>query len=138
MKIFQSILDHVIKLCEEGYPFEICGILLGRIDKECKIVTEIHPAKNLNRERAKDRYEFDPGDFCKADTESRAKGLEILGFYHSHPDHPSEASQTDTERAWAGYSYFIVSVIRRKTANFRSWRLNNGEMIEEKVEVIHG
>lgn len=130
--------EEIVRHCLEEYPYEACGILVGKIRKERKIVKKNFPAKNLNQERAQDRYELDPADFKVADEASRRQGLEIVGFYHSHPDHPAQASKTDTERAWEGYSYLIVSVYKGKVEKYKCWRLNRDKMIEENVEVTHG
>lgn len=124
----------IVALCEQGYPHEACGILVGRR----QTVQQIFPAKNLNQERAQDRYELDPNDFKKADETARQQGLEIIGFYHSHPDHPPDASKMDIERAWEGYCYLIVSVLKGRLDSFKTWHLNKGKMIEEKLEVTHG
>lgn len=131
VKISKDILQQVSQYCEEGYPHEVCGLLLGK----CQTVEHVFSAKNLNQERAQDRYELDPADFQAADAAARQQALEIIGFYHSHPDHPADASQTDTERAWEGYIYLIVSVIKGKVEKYKAWRLNEGRMVEERVEV---
>jgi proteasome lid subunit RPN8/RPN11 len=73
-------------------------------------VTEVRPARNIIVDRARDRYEIDPRDHIRTQREADAAGLDIVGYYHSHPDHPAQASRFDTERAWAGYVYLIVSV----------------------------
>ncbi|MBI4125737.1 MAG: M67 family metallopeptidase [Deltaproteobacteria bacterium] len=126
--------EEVIAFCKRGYPSEVCGLLLGKTKK----VEQIFPARNLNQERASDRYELDPADFKAADESARRQCLEIIGFYHSHPDHPPDASQTDTERAWEGYCYLIVSVYKGKVEKIKCWRLNGDRMTEEKLEVTNG
>lgn len=136
MPIFlpKTSFEEIAKHCAAGYPHEACGILIGSGQK----VERIFPAKNLNRERARDRYELDPADFRTADEAARRQDLEIIGFYHSHPDHPPDASPTDTERAWEGYCYLIVSVYKGKVDKFKCWRLNGDKMMEEKLEVGNG
>ena len=96
----------------EGYPDEICGIMLGTQAEH--VVTEVHRARNIIVERSRDRYEIDPRDHIRIQREADSKGLDILGYYHSHPDHPAQASRFDTERAWAGYVYVIVSIAEGK------------------------
>ncbi len=91
---------------EQGYPHEVCGIFIGKEGK----VHEVRAAKNLNIERAQDRYLLDPQDQLKAEKDARAQSLSVLGFYHSHPDHPALASATDSLLAWPEYCYLIVSV----------------------------
>jgi proteasome lid subunit RPN8/RPN11 len=108
MKIAQTALEAIQAHGAEGYPQEICGIMLGpRGDGQ---VTEVRPARNIIVERARDRYEIDPRDHIRIQREADAMGFDIVGYYHSHPDHPAQASRFDTERAWAGYVYLIVSI----------------------------
>jgi proteasome lid subunit RPN8/RPN11 len=92
----------------EGYPDEICGVMLG--PQAERVVTEVRRAKNIIVERSRDRYEIDPRDHIRIQREADAAGLDIVGYYHSHPDHPAQASRFDTERAWAGYVYVIVAI----------------------------
>jgi len=94
----------------EGYPDEICGLMLG----SDRVVTEVRRARNIIVERSRDRYEIDPLDQIRIQREADAAGLDIVGYYHSHPDHPAQASRFDTERAWAGYVYVIVSIEQGK------------------------
>ena len=94
----------------EGYPDEICGLMLGTD----RVVTEVRRARNIIVERSRDRYEIDPLDQIRIQREADAAGLDIVGYYHSHPDHPAQASRFDTERAWAGYVYVIVSIEKGK------------------------
>ena len=108
MKIAQSALEEIQAHGAEGYPHEICGIMVGpRGDGH---VTEVRRARNIIVERARDRYEIEPRDHIRIQREADAMDFDIVGYYHSHPDHPAQASRFDTERAWAGYVYLIVSI----------------------------
>jgi proteasome lid subunit RPN8/RPN11 len=107
-----------------GYPDETCGLLLGVRTGNAAEVRELVQARNLNRERARDRYELDPDDFLAAYAQARRQGIEIVGIWHSHPDHPACPSLTDRTGAWAGWSYVIVSVGAEGVQELRSWRLN--------------
>lgn len=127
-----SVRRSLEKLVQEGYPHETCGLLIGRQSAQQVEVQQIVAARNLNAERAHDRYEIDPEDFLCADRNARAEGLEIVGVWHSHPDHPARPSETDHAAAWQGWSYVIVSVTRAGIAELRSWRLN-GEQFEEEA-----
>lgn len=138
LKIAKGIFQKIVKHCEEGYPSEVCGLLLGKRSGEEKEIREIRRAKNLNTERARDRFELDPADFLAADSSARAQAMEIIGFYHSHPDHPPQASQTDAKHAWEGYSYLILSIRNQRLDQFKVWRLDRGAMQETALEVIHG
>ncbi|TXF12392.1 Mov34/MPN/PAD-1 family protein [Pelomicrobium methylotrophicum] len=117
----------------EGYPQETCGLLIGRSRDGVTQVVEVVQARNLNQERARDRYLLDPDDYLKADESARARGLSIVGIWHSHPDHPARPSATDRAHAWEGWSYLIASVSREGVTDLRSWRLRSGAFEEEEV-----
>lgn len=108
MKIERNAFDAIQAHGSEGYPHEICGIMIG--PRGDRTVTEVKRARNIVTDRAHDRYEIDPRDHMRIQREADAAGLDIVGYYHSHPDHPAQASRFDTERAWAGYVYLIVAI----------------------------
>jgi proteasome lid subunit RPN8/RPN11 len=110
VKIRRSAMEAIEAHGAEGYPDEICGVMLG--PQAERVVTEVRRARNIIVERSRDRYEIDPRDHIRIQREADATGLDIVGYYHSHPDHPAQASRFDTERAWAGYVYVIVSIQR--------------------------
>jgi proteasome lid subunit RPN8/RPN11 len=118
----------------EGYPNERCGLLLGRMNGSLSEVREVLLARNVNVSRARDRYELDPEDFIRADAQARAAEMEIVGIWHTHPDHPARPSQTDRENAWCGWSYVILSVGSGGVNGIRSWRLDGAEFVEEDLE----
>jgi proteasome lid subunit RPN8/RPN11 len=122
----------------EGYPDERCGLLLGRADGSVVRVADVIHARNANTERARDRYEIPPEDLLHADTRARERQLEIVGVWHTHPDHPAQPSPTDREQAWDGWSYLIMQVTAQGVPALRSWRLDGPEFVEEAVqEVAH-
>ena len=108
MKIRRPAFEAIQAHGAEGYPNEICGIMLG--PQGDHTVTEVRRARNIIVERSRDRYEIDPLDHIRIQREADDAGLDIVGYYHSHPDHPARASVFDTERAWSGYVYVIVSI----------------------------
>ena len=108
MRIQRAALDAIREHGAEGYPHEICGVMIG--PRGDRTVSDARRARNIVVERARDRYEIDPRDQIRIQREADAAGLDIVGYYHSHPDHPAQASRFDTERAWAGYVYLIVAV----------------------------
>lgn len=117
VKISKSVYDGMAKHAESGYPNEVCGVLIGKENK----ITEFRECRNLNQERARDRYELDPLSFKEADEWARLNGMEILGIYHSHPDHPSRPSQFDRDRAWPDWVYVILSIQSGKHHDGRAW-----------------
>jgi proteasome lid subunit RPN8/RPN11 len=117
----------------QGYPQECCGLLLGSAADGGVRVAEVTSARNLNTERAQDRFELDPQDFLRADALARERGLEIVGVWHTHPDHPAVPSATDLESAWEGWSYLILSVAAPGVQAMRSWRLAGREFVEEHI-----
>ena len=134
VKIKRSAYDGMIKHAEAGFPHEICGVLLGSDGR----ITNFRECRNLNTERAHDRYELDPVSFKEADEWARKEGLEILGIYHSHPDHPSIASETDRVNAWPEWVYLIFSINSGKYNDARAWILEDfdSRFNEAPIEVF--
>jgi len=135
VKIRRSAFEAIQAHGAEGYPNEICGIMLGpQGDHE---VTEVRRARNIIVERSRDRYEIDPLDHIRIQREADDAGLDIVGYYHSHPDHPARASVFDTERAWAGYVYVIVSIESGKPvdANAFAAERDGGPFHPEPLEI---
>jgi proteasome lid subunit RPN8/RPN11 len=96
---------------EETYPYECCGVLLGRSLEGANQVEEVVRAGNTRTDSAHNRYQISPLELIRAQREGRERGLDIVGFYHSHPDHPAQWSKTDfAEAHWIGCSYVITSV----------------------------
>lgn len=125
--------QRVQRWAEDGYPFETCGLMVGsRQDAEAR-VNYITAARNLNTERARDRYELDGEDFLRTDREARAIGLEVVGVWHTHPDHPARPSETDLSQAWPGWSYLILGLEAGRLVDLRSWLLIEDRFIEEEV-----
>ena len=116
-----------------GYPHECCGLLLGRAGEGVVRVEEVVQARNANAERRRDRYEIDPEDFLRADARSRELGLDIVGVWHTHPDHAARPSETDRESAWPGWSYLILSVGAEGVRAMRCWRLDGSVFVEEAL-----
>jgi len=119
----------------EGYPNEICGIMLG--PQGDHTVTEVRRARNIILERSRDRYEIDPLDHIRIQREADDAGLDIVGYYHSHPDHPARASVFDTERAWSGYVYVIVSIEQGKPVDANAFvaEQDGGPFHPEPLEI---
>ena len=134
LRLSLALRHQLAQLVEASYPYEACGLLLGRAGETRIDVIRTTSARNLNRTRPKDRYLLDPRDFLAADRTAQAHGLEIVGVWHSHPNNPARPSQTDLESAWEGYSYLIISTGAAGAQAFRSWRLVGDRFVEEAVE----
>lgn len=137
LNIPQNILDQITDHAKEAYPHECCGFLIGK-DMKGKRIWSTERGTNMNTERANDRYVINPQEFYFVDRCARTEGLDILGFYHSHPDHPDKPSEFDREYGQPGYSYIIVSVNKGTDVSVRSWIFNkdNEPFKEEKIVVI--
>ncbi len=116
-----------------GYPHEACGLLLGREVPDGAAVERVVAARNLSHDRPADRYQLHPEDQLRAEDEARAEGRQVVGVWHSHPDHPARPSETDREAAWEGWAYVIASVTRQGVADLRSWRLSGAAFHEEPI-----
>ena len=133
MKIHRPAFEAIQAHGSEGYPDEICGLMLGNDH----VVTDVRRARNLIVERSRDRYEIDPLDQIRIQREADAAGLDVIGYYHSHPDHPAQASRFDTERAWAGYVYVIVSIEKGKPVDANAFvaDTDGGPFHSESLEI---
>ena len=109
-------------LCR-AYPEEGCGVLLGRETHGDREIERVIGFENVREDSRNNRYLIAPEQFLAAEREARKDGLDVIGFFHSHPDHPSRPSTFDLEHAWPFYSYLIVSVERGKVLDAHSWRL---------------
>jgi proteasome lid subunit RPN8/RPN11 len=115
------------------YPEECCGVLIGQTNGETTIVGRVLSVGNERAGSRHNRYLITPETVLAADREAGALGLEVVGYYHSHPDHPARPSDFDREHAWPGVSYLVVSVQGGKVAEARSWRLaDDRERFEEQ------
>ncbi len=115
----ETIREHL----RRAYPEEGCGILVGRDSGGRREVVRAVPLENSHEGPRRERFRIAPGPFLAAEREARAAGLDVLGFFHSHPDHPGEPSSHDLRDAWPWYSYLIVSVGPAGAGDARAWRL---------------
>jgi proteasome lid subunit RPN8/RPN11 len=120
---------------EETYPHECCGILIGTVEGDTRTVWSTIRCHNTRTDSPQSRYDIDPHELIRAQREARERGLDIVGFYHSHPDHPAQWSATDLEEAhWIGCSYVITSVENGKATQTASFALA-GRLEETKALV---
>lgn len=115
----RQIHDHL----RRAYPEEGCGVLIGRETQAAREITQVMGFENQARVLRRQRFVISPEQFLDADRRARAGSLDVLGFFHSHPDAPGEPSSFDLEHAWDYYSYLIVSVSGGAAADPRAWRL---------------
>ncbi|HVF50407.1 MAG TPA: M67 family metallopeptidase [Pyrinomonadaceae bacterium] len=118
-------LEEIRRQGEQEYPHECCGLLLGRIaDDGAKTVAEVYPVSNAREAEARhNRSLILPDEYMRGERHARARRLDVVGNYHSHPDHPAVPSQFDLEHAWPTWSYIIVSVREGRAGELRSWEL---------------
>lgn len=139
--LLPAALDGAIRAhAEEGYPEEVCGFLVGRTKGPDRVVEETLPAENRREGSRATRYLIDPLDLLRADDHALAKDLELLGFYHSHPEHPARPSAFDTEHALPVYAYLIVSVRGGRAAEGGCFVLatERGKFLEEGLRIVRG
>jgi len=110
---------------EADYPHEACGLLGGETEGERTIVRQLVPLPNERTDSARNRYQIDPEAFRRAQSVLDSQGLEIVGVYHSHPDHPAVPSVFDRDHAWPRLSYVIVAVAAGRAGDMKSWRLSD-------------
>jgi len=141
LKIGKTEFEEIRRHGEETYPHECCGVLLGRADGDERVVTSTARAGNTRTDSAHNRYNIDPKDLIRIQREGRGRGEDIIGFYHSHPDHPARWSPTDLAEAhWFGCSYVITSVEKGRAAVTNSFELTGSDesdkkLVDEGIEV---
>jgi proteasome lid subunit RPN8/RPN11 len=131
--ISQSDLNEIRSHGEETYPHECCGVLLGSMQEGGHEVSATVRCGNTRVDSPQNRYNIDPRELVRIQRQAHERGVDIVGFYHSHPDHPAQWSQTDfAEAHWIGCSYVITSVMKGKAAVTNSFLLS-GTREEDKA-----
>ena len=142
LKLQMSDYDKIRRHGEETYPNECCGILLGTSEGDVRTVRSTIRCNNTRTDSPENRYHIDPRELLRIQREAHESGLDIVGFYHSHPDHPAHWSQTDFEEAhWIGCSYVITGVENGMATQTNSFALAGSReedkaLIEEEVVLI--
>ena len=132
-----EIREHGVR----DHPYECCGLLLGRFAAEGKVVAETYPISNSREESAKrNRFLITPEELMRGERYARERNLEVVGFYHSHPDCPAVPSQYDLDHAWPTYSYIIVSTTAAAATDLFSWEQepDRSKFNPEEIRVISG
>ncbi len=135
MKISAELREQMRALGERAYPNEGCGILLGGFGDEIEVV-EVREGTNLRENRARDRYILDPKEILQAEKDARERSIEVVGFWHTHPDHPAQPSQYDADHAWPEYVYVIMAIHSGSQADVNAFVLRQEDPPEFGPEPI--
>ncbi len=135
----QAVIDQMYRHAQADYPREACGILVGRMENGHRQVAHIVETPNIEPTRQRDRFVMDPQVLLRVFKDTRGSDQAVVGYYHSHPDHPCEPSPTDFQFAadWADHAFLIVEVRDQVAVRCRSWVVADGAdwFEEEPVEV---
>ncbi|HXJ47055.1 MAG TPA: M67 family metallopeptidase [Candidatus Dormibacteraeota bacterium] len=139
LSISKELVERIRAHGAETYPDECCGALLGR-DLESREIVALFPVINRRDDSPRNRFSVSAQDVVDAEKSARAQGLDVVGWYHSHPDHPARPSQYDRDHAWPWYSYIIVSVAQGQPQDMTSWRLddNREQFSSEGIQIRQG
>ena len=129
-----GVEDAIRRHGADTYPDECCGALIGRDG----VVTATYPLPNTTEEGPRRRFMVRPQDYRDAERRASESGAELLGFYHSHPDHPARPSQYDLDHAWPFFSYIIVAVRAGTPEDMTSWRLRDDRSTFDQEIIDHG
>jgi proteasome lid subunit RPN8/RPN11 len=125
----------MVRHAEKIYPKECCGAMLGRIDGGAKLVTDAVPMENAYAGEQGDRYELRPEDLLEADRQARARGLDLIGIFHSHPDCDAYFSDTDLKNSCPWYSFVVLSIQDGKFNHANSFLPDLDQTAAEREEL---
>jgi proteasome lid subunit RPN8/RPN11 len=135
LKIGHGDVKHIHDHAKETYPEECSGVMVGMDTGDMKVVVDIWRAENTHEDERSRRFLIDPKEYIAFEKRADERDMDILGVYHSHPDHPAEPSEYDRDHAWPGWSYIIASVSGDEIKDMRSWLLKDDRSgyDEEKI-----
>ena len=136
LKIGWGDVGHIHEHAEEAYPEECAGAMVGMNLEGMKIVVDVWRAENTQEEERSRRFLIEPLKIKEFEEKAAERDMDVLGFYHSHPDHPAEPSDYDREHAWPYYSYVIASVGEGGGANLRAWVLKDDRTGYEEEQIL--
>ena len=137
IRVNSNHLDEIKKHGEATYPHECCGFLLGKREGDTNVLGEVHAAENERTESRETRYLITPEQYKRADDYARSRGLGVIGYYHSHPDHPAAPSAYDLDHScWPGESYIIVAIEQGKSAALNSFTKPDYTRFEQEEILI--
>ena len=125
LKMSKELMAKIHAHGVETYPHECCGALLGRDDDGSREIVALLPLANRRDDSPRNRFEVTPDDVRLAEKTAVEQKIDLIGWYHSHPDAPARPSEFDREHAWPWYSYIIVSVQKGEPKDTTSWRLHD-------------
>jgi proteasome lid subunit RPN8/RPN11 len=123
IRLSPTVVDGIRRHAASTYPYECCGAMIGSDHDGVVDVIDVRPLVNVTDEGPRRRFLVSSEDYRQSEAYARRVGADLVGFYHSHPDHPAEPSQYDLDHAWPNFSYVIVSVRAGTPEDLRSWRL---------------
>lgn len=132
IQLTETAFNDMLKSLENVYPFEGCGFLFGT-DEDTREISFVLPVENKKTENKRRRFEISPLDYMKAERHALENNMNLLGIFHSHPDHPAKPSEHDLKQAVPFFSYIIVSVENGKSVHATSWRLNDSGAFEYEI-----
>jgi proteasome lid subunit RPN8/RPN11 len=135
LKISEELAGRIRSHGTQAYPYECCGALLGHDAEKGRDVLDLVPLANRRDDSPRNRFSITAQDVRLAEKAAGTQGMELLGWYHSHPDAPARPSEYDREHAWPWYSYIILSVEARVPRDMKSWRLRDDRSSYEPEEL---
>jgi proteasome lid subunit RPN8/RPN11 len=135
-EISGNLLESMKQQSAEKYPEECCGVLIGTVrENGVRNIAYLFETQNQHTDNRARRFLIEPDDFRKADQFARENGAEIIGYYHSHPDHDAVPSEHDRELAWPWYIYIIISVLEGKPSSVLGWMLRDDRNGYDGVQI---
>ena len=138
LRIGAGDVRHIHDHAKEAYPEECAGALIGMDVGETKIVVDVWRAENTHEEDRGRRFLIEPLKIKEFEERAQERDMDLLGFYHSHPDHPAKPSEYDREHAWPYYSYVIASVGKNEVEDMRSWVLRDDRSGYDEEPIMFG
>jgi proteasome lid subunit RPN8/RPN11 len=136
IQLSKEQMDEIFSHAREDYPYECCGVMLGSASADQKRTTRVRRLENVHEEGHERRFLISAQSMFEVERDARQSGDAVLGFYHSHPDHPARPSQYDRDWAWPWYSYIIVSVMGGSPGDVTSWTFEEDDAPFQPEEII--
>jgi proteasome lid subunit RPN8/RPN11 len=136
LKLTAEVAERIRAHGAQSYPYECCGALLGSDGPEGRDAWDLVALENFRQDSPRNRFLVRPEDVLRVEKAARERRLDLIGWYHSHPDAPARPSEFDREHAWPWYSYVIVSVEAAQPRQMSSWRLTDDRRRFESEEIV--